>query len=346
MNNNLEKYLEEGKSRKHIKNPSFSSVLLDEVFRSIDGDIQILNSSARKSINNVKCKSFWDNHYDSFTSTSRSSSSDSCFSSGHSFSSEAEYSSVPYNKSSKPIRGATNDIVPPRPHRRQDSFHLRTQDSYHKKCNNISQSSNKNTDNLMIKSKSRAMKIYSNLKKIKQPISPGGRLSSFIFSLFSSDNSKKMKNKNDGVNKNEFFGDGNFERNMKSINATSSFLSASSFSRSCLSQNTGTKKAKTDNIERTSVRFYHVSNNVHVNEHKFNTGLRGCQNRKKRDEFVMEMRNVDNYDEEDDDNEDGFSECSSDLFEIDHLGLFGNDRFSDELPVYGTTLVNRTRIIN
>ncbi|KAG9156762.1 hypothetical protein Leryth_025241 [Lithospermum erythrorhizon] len=322
MNNNLEKYLEEGKTRKHIKNPSFSSVLLDEVFRSIDGDNQILNSSARKSINNVKCKSFWDNHYDSFTSTSRSSSSDSCFSSGHSFSSEAEYSSVPYNKSSKPIRGATNDIVPPRPHRRQDSFHLRTQDSYHKKCNNISQSSNKNTDNLMIKSKSRAMKIYSNLKKIKQPISPGGRLSSFIFSLFSSDNSKKMKNKNDGVNKNEFFGDGNFERNMKSINASSSFLSASSFSRSCLSQNT--------NLRREQASDFII----------------GCQNRKKRDEFVMEMRNVDNYDEEDDDNEDGSSECSSDLFEIDHLGLFGNDRFSDELPVYGTTLVNRTRIIN
>lgn len=43
-----------------------------------------------------------------------------------------------------------------------------------------------------------------------------------------------------------------------------------------------------------------------------------------------------------DDDEDTCSESSSDLFELDHLSLFGiKDRFSEELPVYETTYFDR-----
>ncbi|KAJ6435131.1 hypothetical protein OIU84_000370 [Salix udensis] len=44
-----------------------------------------------------------------------------------------------------------------------------------------------------IKSKSRAFKIYSNLKKMKQPISPGSKLASFLNSLFTTGEHKEIK---------------------------------------------------------------------------------------------------------------------------------------------------------
>ncbi|EPS68002.1 hypothetical protein M569_06777, partial [Genlisea aurea] len=47
------------------------------------------------------------------------------------------------------------------------------------------------------KSKSRATKIYAHLKKMKQPISPGGRLTSMINSLFAANaNAAAKKKKN------------------------------------------------------------------------------------------------------------------------------------------------------
>ncbi|PKI34035.1 hypothetical protein CRG98_045568 [Punica granatum] len=103
-------------------------------------------------------------------------------------------------------------------------------------------------DEGIIKSKSRALKIYANLKKVKQPISPGGRLSSFINSLFTSGNVKKPKS----------YDDSNMERKSKSVQA-STCSSASSFSRSCLSKNSpGTREKLRDGAKRT-VRFYPVS---------------------------------------------------------------------------------------
>ncbi|GMN53037.1 hypothetical protein TIFTF001_022180 [Ficus carica] len=43
------------------------------------------------------------------------------------------------------------------------------------------------------KTKLKAMKIYGELKKVKQPISPGGRIASFLNSIFNSGNVKKAK---------------------------------------------------------------------------------------------------------------------------------------------------------
>ncbi|KAG6417074.1 hypothetical protein SASPL_119224 [Salvia splendens] len=46
------------------------------------------------------------------------------------------------------------------------------------------------TENL-VKSKSRAMRIYANLKKMKQPISPGARITTFLSSIFNRNKSKR-----------------------------------------------------------------------------------------------------------------------------------------------------------
>jgi hypothetical protein len=44
------------------------------------------------------------------------------------------------------------------------------------------------------KTKLRALKIYGELKKVKQPISPGGRIASFLNSIFNSASAaKKVK---------------------------------------------------------------------------------------------------------------------------------------------------------
>lgn len=46
-------------------------------------------------------------------------------------------------------------------------------------------------------------------------------------------------------------------------------------------------------------------------------------------------------DEEEEDDEDCLSDSSSDLFELDHLAIFGSNRYSEELPVYETTHFGR-----
>ncbi|KAG9154965.1 hypothetical protein Leryth_012151 [Lithospermum erythrorhizon] len=93
------------------------------------------------------------------------------------------------------------------------------------------------------KTKSRALKFYGDLKNSKQPISPGGKLASFLNSLFSSGHAKKTKT------------EANSERKMsKSANA-STCSSAPSFSRSCLSKT----PSKASNVMKRSVKFYPVS---------------------------------------------------------------------------------------
>ncbi|KAK8343545.1 hypothetical protein V6Z12_A07G022100 [Gossypium hirsutum] len=159
------------------------------------------------------------------------------------------------------------------------------------------------------RSKSRAMKIYGNLKKVKQPISPGARLASFINSLFT--NSKKTKNPDDDD------GDGDDEYDERKLKSSQVCSSASSFSRSCLSKNT---REKSRNGVKRTVRFCPVS--VIVDEDS-----RPCGQK------------------HDDDDDDAGSESSSDLFELDHLVLMGNDRYKEELPVYETTHVETNRAI-
>lgn len=233
----------------------------------------------------------------------------------------------------------------------------------------------------LIKSKSRALKIYNNLKKVKQPISPGGRLASFINSLFTAGNAKKTKNSASSLNASYDDDVMNAVRGSKS-GQVSTCSSASSFSRSCLSKSSPSTRERLRNGAQRSVRFYPVS--VIVDEdcrpcgHKClyeedNTSLMSVsvatawkigkspsrknevervgemareflkdyhQNQKKNDVIMRDVRV--NYDDDDDD---AASCSSSDLFELDHLNVIGNDRYCEELPVYETTHVGTNRAI-
>ncbi|KAK6125029.1 hypothetical protein DH2020_041207 [Rehmannia glutinosa] len=100
-----------------------------------------------------------------------------------------------------------------------------------------------------LKTKSRALKIYGDLKKVKQPISPGGKLAGFLNSIFTgAGNLKKPKTAANG---------GDDSPSLKSTNA-STCSSASSFSRSCLSK-TPSSRGKSSNGAKRSVRFSPVS---------------------------------------------------------------------------------------
>lgn len=181
-------------------------------------------------------------------------------------------------------------------------------------------SSSSKEDEIMMKSKSRALKIYARLKKMKQPISPGGRLTSFINSLFSL-NGKKQQAK--------------FAEDPKTLNV------GSSFSRSCLSKNS--RRDGGGGVRRT-VRFHPVS--LILDEDSRPCGhksiyVRNEKNMNNGDDSINALRSYYKAFEEDDEDDD--SDSSSDLFELDHLTLFGDTRFCQELPVYETTHFNNNR---
>nr|GMC71086.1 protein BIG GRAIN 1-like A [Ipomoea batatas]GMC73123.1 protein BIG GRAIN 1-like A [Ipomoea batatas]GMD19670.1 protein BIG GRAIN 1-like A [Ipomoea batatas] len=212
--------------------------------------------------------------------------------------------------------------------------------------------------------KSRALKIYGDLKKAKQPISPGGKLASFLNSIFTA---KKPKISDE-------------DRKVKSANA-STCSSASSFSRSCLSKNTTPSSTAAKTAGKRSVRFYPVS--IIVDEDSRPCGhknldlsvkeelqlrvmeknrrveeaardlLRNYQKKVEREFDLIRNTNVvknlkvfeDDEDEDDEDDDDAASYASSDLFELDNLSAIGMERYSEELPVYETTHLDTNRAI-
>ncbi|XP_074332820.1 protein BIG GRAIN 1-like B [Apium graveolens] len=231
---------------------------------------------------------------------------------------------------------------------------------------------NKRNGGGLVKSKARAQKIYANLKKIKQPISPGGRLTSFINSIFTNGNTKKSRESHRNV------GSGNDVKadwNSK-YPQTSTCSSASSFSRSCLSKTSPNSRQKRNNGVKRSVKFYPVSVIVDedcrpcghkciyeeeveqfkkpmprsqtnlrqpilpVVDHKRNNVPKINEDLKKND-FVSTINQDGDYDYEDD----CASDSSSDLFDLDHLASFKDDPYCEDLPVYETTHLGLNRAI-
>ncbi|CAK8568462.1 unnamed protein product [Lathyrus sativus] len=364
-----------------IETPSFSSIILDKIYRSIDEEER--KSSDQKfytetTVNkmtkiNAKCNRFdedelepnlrlrigtqierklhHDRDQDVMFFSSASSSSDS--SSGL-LSSSSDTESIYRAKSGNPCFAHSRPkpvktSVPPERSIARD-------------------------EDVFIKSKSRAVKLYNNLKKVKQPISPGGKLTSFLNSLFV--NTKKSKSSASS------YEDVNAVRKGKS-EQTSNCSSASSFSRSCLSKNTSTSRDKPRNGAKRTVRFCPVSvivdedNRVcgnkclHGGEGSNLTALsvptawkigRSVSKKKEQDALNMNERVEEvlrdfhlnrkllrdfsmRKNEKDDD--DVASSSSSDLFELDHLVSMGNDRYyiSEDLPVFETTHVGSNRSI-
>ena len=102
---------------------------------------------------------------------------------------------------------------------------------------------------LFVKTRSRAQKIYSNLKYLKQPISPGARLTSLISSLFVKEGkTKKTSSAAANAAVDGGGGGGRGKRECKSEQAPTT-----PSTRSCLSRNSSKKKFE-DGVKRT-VRF-------------------------------------------------------------------------------------------
>ncbi|XP_050218967.1 protein BIG GRAIN 1-like C [Mercurialis annua] len=221
---------------------------------------------------------------------------------------------------------------------------------------------------------SRISKQDSDEKKQKQkkPISPGGRIAHFLNSIFTSGNGKKVKMCSIGA-MDDVTSTTTSERKSKSTCS-----SVTSFSRSCLSK-TPPSRPKSSNKSKRSVRFYPVS--VIVDEDsrpcghkciyeddpglmpnpvvkkfaknysfkrdsgkgsaKYNNN-RNHHHQKKN--IISDLKGFHNYEsDEEEEDDDNLSCSSSDLFELDHI--MGIGRYREELPVYETTSFKKNQAI-
>lgn len=187
------------------------------------------------------------------------------------------------------------------------------------------------------KTKSKAQKIYGDLKKVKEPNSPGGKIANFLNSIFSPRNLKASQCVDEWSSMRK-------SRSMKDT-ATCSLAS-----RSCLSKNASSRGSKS----KRSVRFCPVS--VIVDEDCQPCGHKSIYNdecmrpgvgsqfiKKNIDSFrVFEGKNVRKYEIRDcyDHDLDDVSCASSDLFELENIG-----RVEEELPVYETTSLQMNKMV-
>ncbi|XP_030538421.1 protein BIG GRAIN 1-like A [Rhodamnia argentea] len=464
-----ERTLKEERYAQGKQNPSFSSTLLDKIYRSIDEsdpkgeDLKFYGDAAmarKQSIRDLKkCSSKsnkcaeenlslhrgvfvsskvgddgglktrqireeserkqrrdrdHDHDHDALFFSSTSSSSDSSSGGFSSSDTESIYGVVKTRSScfappplprQKPLR-TSSSTKPEKTERALFQEQKKLRDFDHHRHNSSAEQSAYNEEG-MIKSKSRALKIYANLKKVKQPISPGGRLSNFINSLFTATNTKKPKS-TPAIGS---YGEPNAERKSQSAHE-SVCSSASSFSRSCLSKHSPATRQKLQNGVKRTVRFYPVSVIVdedcrpcgHKSLFEEDHGQYGSnsmpvlvpsawkiggrlptsrkteeteeakcraneksrrveeaardflrdyyQNQKKvrNDSFAArghrEIHRVGDVEGDYRDDDDDAASCSSsDLFELDHLAVIGNERYCEELPVYETTHVGANRAI-
>ncbi|XP_076881201.1 protein BIG GRAIN 1-like B [Bidens hawaiensis] len=355
------------------EHPSFSSSLLDEIYRSFDERDDRKSASYRETTRPKQSNNYYQHNMienwkvKEVTNHSSSSSSDS--SSGGGFSS-SETESV----YCKPIRTNKNrhDVHSSKQmnaHQQQEKQQQQQQQQRYRL--NDTQPKQKQ-EGKFVKTKSRAMKIYGDLKKAKQPISPGGKLATFLNSIFTSSNTKSTKLSSTA--------------SIESKSATASTCSsASSFSRSCLSK-TPSSRGKLSNNKKRSVRFYPVSVIVgddcqpcgHKSLYSDESSLHALKIVKKpKDDEPRVYSNektrrieeaarnlLRNYqkkvdlnqlitgnvasnvkadlsyeddEDEDEDEDDVASNTSSDLFELENFSAIGMENYGDELPVYETT---------
>ncbi|CAN8321848.1 unnamed protein product [Cochlearia groenlandica] len=323
--------------RDHLRrhhNPSFSSTLLDQIYRSFDDSSTPTTSvvSMKKTKTHTPDKiivnrreiaeDFVRSRHSKplepvFFKNSSSSSSDS---SGFSSSTESD-SFYRRNRSS---RRSPPSIPLPKP--------IRTTVDRFERSPQIHTAAEHGS---FLRTKSKALKFYSDLKKVKQPISPGGRLAAFLNSIFTGGGNGNTKKPN--------------KINTTTVTTAATAASstacstASSFSRSCLSKTTSSSEKS-----KRSVRFCPV-NVVKDDVSKRNNKLYG--NDKEENRRVIEAakellrtfhnsKNAAGEEEEEDDDDDVASCASSDLFELDNLSAIGIQRYREELPVYETTRFN------
>ncbi|KAH0880887.1 hypothetical protein HID58_068281 [Brassica napus] len=278
-------------SRDHYRQPSFSSTLLDQIYRSIDDspplestrrkkqqhrNIALQDTSASDKLVFHRCSIAADYERSRRTTTL----ADSVF---------LRYS----NSSSSDSSGFSSSEL--------DSFYLRSKPSASPPRTHQPKPIRTSVVEKFDHS------IYTDLKKVKQPLSPGGRLATFLNSLFTNASSNHKK--------------------LKKINTTSSSnttcSSTSSFSRSCLSKtpsSSGKSKRSVSCMETTST---------------------ATSWRRRIAALSKRLRILLGHDEDDID-DDAASYASSDLFELENLSAIGIERYREELPVYETTRLDNT----
>ncbi|XP_027368748.1 protein BIG GRAIN 1-like A [Abrus precatorius] len=356
----------EGSYPQRRRTPSFSSTLLDAIYRSTDESKtnldhnhqlglchQTTHTSKHTTLSEkggtermnlrraVMLEDWMEKHGSQFLNSTSSSSE--CSSGGVFSSSETD---TTYNKQR------------PRPTSEKPMNHDRR----------ISEKQKPQREGGFTRTKLRALKIYGELnQKVKQPISPASRIASFLSSIFNPQNVKKAKMCYVGTVE-----DVSFEHKSKSPCFSSS---ASSLSRSCMSKT----KGKSSNGVKRSVTFYPVSvilgeDSEQLSCHKYvyesearkitrNSSIKELKNTVMGSEngaeaaargFIKGYRNngksefgfrgfYDNVEDDDDDDDDDVSCSSSDLFELDHL--IGAARYQEELPVYETTNLETNKAI-
>ncbi|KAL7096051.1 hypothetical protein ACP275_10G059700 [Erythranthe tilingii] len=174
----------------------------------------------------------------------------------------------------------------------------------------LSRSSSSSKNHLYTRTKSKAMKIYGDLKKVKEPISPGGKIANFFNSIFSPRNPKQKQTTVEEWSSSSI----RKSRSMRDPPPTTS-------SKPCLIKNPSSSRC---NKSKRSVKF-------DENEYSVNASMPSVKSR-------LVKKNVQLFENESDGDE--MSCASSDLFELENIGSYG-----EELPVYVTTSIKMNRAI-
>ncbi|XP_019425440.1 PREDICTED: protein BIG GRAIN 1-like B isoform X2 [Lupinus angustifolius] len=363
----MEKWDKHQRKQHYIENPSFSSSLLDVIYRSID-DVSVCEVE-KPSMQKVKRVENWMEKKvkekvvmgrNSLTELERRTRRNSNTLSMFSSSSSSESSSIGGFSSSE-----------------SESFYgvqklkaIRTSFSYEKTNFEKTQKPKHHENNGFGKTKSKALRIlYGDLKK---PISPGAKLASFVNSLCTSGGNAKKAKIFSSSSRTSSVHEGSKSATQAQASASSTCSSVSSFSRSCLSKT----PSSTRSGGKRTVRFCPVSvivdedcrpcghKNLHEVEESMKVKNKSNTNEELRFHVMQEsirveklarelLKNYQKKNEEDfdimhceeEEDDDGVSCGSSDLFELDNLSAIGIERYREELPVYETTHFNTNRAI-
>ncbi|KAL1557280.1 protein BIG GRAIN 1-like A [Salvia divinorum] len=276
--------------KSHRNTPSFSSSLLDEICRSIDDKPEPQTASLSR------VEKWIENDRTLFRRRPR------CDNTVFPDTDPSIFTSTSAANLPRPVRTG----------REQDRYLF---DEYEEQERNIASAEN------LIKSKSKAMRIYANLKK---PISPGARLTTFLSSIF---NRKKSKG-----------GD-------RSHPAAPPLESPA---KTRCSTKTPSKFAGRVEINNERSDLIRAAVNYRdtvprANDRRPPLPPNAFQNGGRR-RYTFDKSRYQRDEEEEESDGDAISESSSDLFELDHSSLFGiRDRFCEELPVYETTYFDQNR---
>ncbi|GAA0183691.1 hypothetical protein LIER_31060 [Lithospermum erythrorhizon] len=285
------------------KTPAFSTILLDSIYHSIDetkeveqtkhnfyrtDNVLVVEQDVKSLRRAIMLEKWMETH-----------SSYACSSADSSFFSETESSSrcTPKSLSSS-----------------SEMKHLeKTQHGVH--------------ESRFMRTKSKVLKIYGDLKKVKQPMSPGTKIANFLNSVFSSRNLKKRYQHQSATSE-------GWSSMRKSRSVKDPTIFSSLTSRSCLS-----KAPSSRTKSKRSVRFGNVSV-IEQYDPRMMTIMPKVGNNLIRENIhnLPSFQSRDTINHEESDEDDDIRSCtSSDLFELENICVVANQMDREELPVFATT---------